>query len=98
MFDLSMIVNICVMLLLTIMAIVLIGYLSKKYKIFVPSSGQGVELIGGTNLGKKNKIILVEVLDRKILLGVSEQQINTLCVFDTGAEISPTDLKVNIHE
>ncbi len=100
MFELGTVVNMGVMLLITIAAIVLLGFFSKKFKILVPNSGQGVELIGGTSLGKKNKLVLIKVLDKKILLGVSDQQINTLCVFDQKTEMNVTDLqdlKVSIN-
>lgn len=100
MFELGTVVNMGVMLLITIAVIVLLGFFSEKFKILVPSSGQDVELIGGTSLGKKNKLVLIKVLDKKILLGVSDQQINTLCVFDQKTEVNVTDLqdlKVSIN-
>jgi len=98
MLELGTVVNMGVMLLVTITTIVLLGFFSKKFKILTPSSGQGVELIGGTSVGKKSKLVLIEVLDKKILLGVSEQQINTLCVFDQESDLKSTDLKVSINE
>lgn len=96
MVDFNVLVNVGVILLLMIGLIVVMGILSKKYKLFTPVSGEGMRFISGTTIGRKNRLVLVEVYDKKLLLGVSDQQINTLCVFEN--EEHSSHLKVATHE
>lgn len=96
MVDFNVLVNIGVILLLMIGLIVAMGLLSKKYKLFTPVNGEGMRFISGTTIGRKNRLVLVQVYDKKLLLGVSDQQISTLCVFEN-EEQSP-QLKVAAHE
>lgn len=74
--------NIAMMLAFTLMLILILAYLFKKFDLLKNYNMKDLELLGGANISKKNKLVLVKVLDQKLLLGVTDNQINTLYVFD----------------
>ncbi len=54
---------------------------------------QFISLIASFHIGPKEKLMLVEVLGKKILLGVTQQSINTLAVLDDAGELKLTEEK-----
>lgn len=69
------------MLVLTIVLVLVLGYMVKHFKKIVPQFSGIVQVLGGANLGNKSKLVLVEAYDTQILVGVSDSQIQTLYVF-----------------
>lgn len=65
-----------------ILLILVLAFALKKLNITRGYQMKDLELLGGTSLGKRNKLVLVKVADQKLLLGVTDTQINTLHVFD----------------
>ncbi len=84
-----------VMLGVVIAALVLLLYGVKRFTS-IRRGGKGREDITVAavhHLGPKEKLVLVDVLDRKILLGVTPQTITSLASFDekTGDPLVPTE-------
>ena len=52
-----------------------------------------ISLITSFHLGPKEKLMLVDVLGKKILLGVTQQNINTLAVLDDVGDLAVPDEK-----
>jgi flagellar protein FliO/FliZ len=48
----------------------------------MPANGFPMKTLGVLPMGVKEKILLVEVGDKQILLGMTPQNINTLAIFD----------------
>lgn len=59
-----------------------IAWLIKRNKGLSPTAGIPMKTLSVLPMGVKEKIILVEVGGKQILLGMTPQQINTLATFD----------------
>ena len=59
-----------------------IAWIIKRNRGLVPSAGVPMKTLGVLPMGVKEKIILVEVGDKQLLLGMTQQSINTLATFD----------------
>lgn len=69
--------------LLAIIALIYgVAWLIKRNKGLMASSGFPMKTIGVLPMGVKEKILLVEVGDKQLLLGMTPQNINTLAIFD----------------
>lgn len=93
----SLMSSITLALALIVTMIVVFGFVAKKTQLLKNYQFKDLEIIGGTNVSKKTKIVLVKVLDQKILLGVSDNAVNTLHVFNDDFN-SQFIAKVNEHE
>lgn len=82
---------------LIVTVIIVFGFVAKKTQIFKNYQFKDLEVIGGANVSRKTKVILVKVLGQKILLGVTDNAINTLHVFGDDFN-SQFIAKVNEHE
>jgi flagellar protein FliO/FliZ len=58
------------------------AWLFKRSKVLSPSSGIPMRILSVLPMGVKEKIILVEVGGKQLLLGMTPHQINTLATFD----------------
>jgi len=80
--NLPVVANVAIMLVLTIILVFVLAFILKHFKKMVPQFSGIVQVLGGTNLGNKSKLVLVEAYDTQILVGVCESQIQTLYVFN----------------
>ena len=78
----SHILYVFAMLLVTLFAFCLLMFVLKKLKSINPKFSDGIKIQGGASLGNKARLVMVESENIKILLGVTEQQINTIHIFD----------------
>ena len=80
------------LLVVIIFLIFLSVYLIKKY-VFHPNSGTGesgwIRVIGQTQIHPKNILTLVKVLDKIILLGSTDTNVENLAEFNNIPEIQP---------
>jgi flagellar protein FliO/FliZ len=74
--------NVALMLLVTLVAIFVLMFLLKHFKKIVPKFPGNLQVLGGTNLGGKSRVVLIEAYDKQLLVGVSDSSIQTLYVFD----------------
>src|SRR4030067_3514532 len=72
------IVQIIFSLLLVLAAIVLVGWLLKRMNVAQQGSGNLLKVLGGTSIGQRERIVLVEVKDTWLVIGVGPGQIRTL--------------------
>jgi flagellar protein FliO/FliZ len=74
----SSIVQIIFSLLLVIAAIVLVAWLLKRMNVAHQGSGNLLKILGGVSIGQRERIVLVEVKDTWLVVGVGPGQIRTL--------------------
>lgn len=74
----SGIVQIIFSLLLVLAAIVLVAWLLKRMNIVQHSSGNLLKVVGGVAIGQRERIVLVEVKDTWLVVGIGPGQIRTL--------------------
>lgn len=72
------IVQIIFSLLLVLAAIVLVAWLLKRMNIVRHGSGNLLKVVGGVAIGQRERIVLVEVQDTWLVVGVGPGQIRTL--------------------
>jgi flagellar protein FliO/FliZ len=78
----SMIVS----LLLVLLAIVIAAWIMKKLQVG-GSTANGLKVITSLNLGSKERLVVVQVGEKQLLLGLTGQQINLLDTLDEPIEI-----------
>lgn len=69
-------------LLLVVGLIYLIGYVMRRTGPLAPRGGQQIKLLSSLPLGPRDRLILVDVGGKQLLLGASPGRINTLHAFD----------------
>ena len=72
------IVQIIFSLLLVLAAIVLVAWLLKRMNVAQQGSGHLLKVLGGISIGQRERIVLVEVKDTWLVVGVGPGQIRTL--------------------
>ena len=74
----SSIVQIIFSLLLVLAAIVIVAWLLKRINVTQHKSGNLLKVLGGVAIGQRERIVLVEVNDTWLVVGVGPGQIRTL--------------------
>ncbi len=65
-----------------ILLILILGWLFKRIGNF-PSAGKGmVRILGGVSLGPRERAVVLEAGDKRLLVGVSPGRVQTLCLLD----------------
>ncbi|BBI98770.1 hypothetical protein FGKAn22_04630 [Ferrigenium kumadai] len=72
------IVQIIFSLLLVLAAIVLVAWLLKRMNMVQQGQGNQLKVLGGVAIGQRERIVLVEVNDTWLVVGVGPNQIRTL--------------------
>lgn len=75
------IVQIIFSLLLVLAAIVLVAWLLKRMNVAQQGSGKLLKVLGSVAVGQRERIVLVEVNDTCLVVGVGPGQIRTLHTF-----------------
>jgi flagellar protein FliO/FliZ len=78
----SMIVS----LLLVLLAVVIAAWILKKLQVG-GNTANGLKVITSLNLGSKERLVVVQVGEKQLLLGLTGQQINLLDTLDEPIEI-----------
>lgn len=73
-------VQIIFSLLLVLAVIVLVAWLLKRMNVAQQGSGNVLKVVGGVAIGQRERIVLVEVHDTWLVVGVGPGQIRTLHV------------------
>lgn len=74
----SSIVQIIFSLLLVLAAIVLVAWFLRRMNAAQQGTGKRIKLLGGVPIGQRERIVLVEVQDTWLVIGVGPGQIRTL--------------------
>ncbi|WP_022962788.1 flagellar biosynthetic protein FliO [Halopseudomonas pelagia] len=69
-------------LLLVVGLIFLMGYLMRRVGPLAPQGGQHIRLVSSLPLGPRDRLLLIDVGGKQLLLGASPGRINTLHVFE----------------
>lgn len=85
-------VQIIFSLLLVLAAIVLVVWVLKRMNVARQGSGNLLKVVGGVAIGQRERIVLVEVQDTWLVVGVGPGQIRTLHTFQKTEELN-TDTK-----
>ncbi|MCK4710577.1 MAG: flagellar biosynthetic protein FliO [Gammaproteobacteria bacterium] len=72
---------------------VALSWLTKKINRFRFITDDSLKIIGGLSMGSRERVVLMQVGDNQLLIGVTPGRINTLHVLDT--PIETTDIKTN---
>jgi len=83
------IVQIIFSLLLVLAAIVLVAWLLKRMNVAQQGQGNLLKVLGGTSIGQRERIVLVEVKDTWLVVGVGPGQIRTLHTIPKPEESNP---------
>ena len=76
-------VQLVVGLFVVLICIVALAWFAKKVNRFRFSTDESLKIIGGLSMGARERVVLLQVGDEQLLLGVSPGQINTLHVLTT---------------
>ena len=69
-------------LILVLAFMLVLVFILKKMKFAKQSANQAIKVINMVSIGTKEKIILLDVRDKVLLVGVTPNHIQTLHVFD----------------
>ncbi len=86
----GVVVEMVVVLAAVILLILGLGWLIKRVGHF-PAAGKGmVRILGGVSLGPREKAVIVEAGNRRLLVGVAPGRVQTLCLLDdSDLELDP---------
>ncbi len=93
MLNISTLSNVTLMLMVTLLLVFVLAFLLKHFKKIVPQVPGALQVLGGANLGNKTKVVLIEAYNAKLLVGVTDQQVQTLYVFQNESTPKPMDIK-----
>ena len=68
-----------------------VAWLIKRNRNLMPSTGIPMKTLGVLPMGVKEKVILVEIGGKQLLLGMTANSINTLAEFDEPVVTAPID-------
>lgn len=71
-------VQLVVGLLFVLMCILVLAWLAKRVNRFQSSSDGSLEVLGGISMGARERVVLIQVGDTQLLLGVAPGRINML--------------------
>ena len=72
-------------LLLVLAAVVLVGWLLKRINLPHQGAGNALKVVSGIAVGQRERIVLVEVNDTWLVVGVAPGQVNALHTMPKGA-------------
>lgn len=70
-------------LIVIIGAIILLGWFFSRSRSFGNAGNDVITIVASRALGAKERLLLVEVADKQLLVGMTASQVQTLHVFDT---------------
>ena len=76
-------------LTLVLMLIVGLAWFLKRYGKFQMALGGQMKMLGGLSLGARDRVVILQVGETQLLLGISPGRIQTLHVFPKGENILP---------
>lgn len=99
----SVVLEMVAVLAAVIVLILGLGWLIKRVGHF-PTAGKGmVRILGGVSLGPREKAVVLEAGNRRLLVGVAPGRVQTLCVLgesdaehDLNLETGATDFSVQL--
>ena len=81
-------------LIVIIGAIILLGWFFSRSRSFGNANNDVITIVASRALGAKERLLLVEVADKQLLVGMTASQVQTLHVFDTHIVTTPETQEV----
>lgn len=78
-------------LLLVVGLIFVLAWLMRRVQRIGPGNGQVIEMIGSSALGPRDRLVLVQVGEEQILLGITPGRITPLHVLKSPVEVARTE-------
>jgi flagellar protein FliO/FliZ len=78
-------------LLLVLAAVAMVAWVLKRINLPQQGSGNALKVISGVAVGQRERIVLVEVNDTWLIVGVAPGQVNALHTMPKGALLSSTN-------
>ncbi len=75
-------------LFIVVLCIIVLAWMAKKMNRFQSSSDASLKILGALSLGTREKIVLLQIGDEQLVVGVSPGRLNTLHVLKTPIEMS----------
>lgn len=97
----SSIVNMLMGLGLVLLIIFVMAWVVKRMGGMQISGTQRLRMLGGLSLGAREKIVLIQVENKRLVVGVAQGQVNTLHVLDgeyENAEVDENKLNSDFRE
>lgn len=82
-------------LLFVVLLIFMISWLVKRVSGFSVYSSPHLKIISGLHVGQKEKILLLQVSDKQMLVGVTPYSIRTLCELENNIVSDDIEIKSN---
>ena len=74
-------------LFVVLVAIFICAWLLRKLSGFSSLAGGKLRVLGGISLGGREKVVLLQIEGKQLLLGVAPGSVQTLCVFEKSSDI-----------
>lgn len=76
-------------LIVVVGTILLLGWLYSRSKAFGGAGGDVINIVASRALGNKERLMVIEVAGKQLLVGMTASQLQTLHVFDAPLVASP---------
>lgn len=87
----SYLLQLVIGLIVVILCIVALAWLAKKMNRLQTATDESLKILGGISMGSRERVVLLQVGEEQLLVGVSPGHINTLHVLETPIENSIDD-------
>ena len=94
------VIQVIVSLLLVLAAVLVVGWVLKRLHLPQQGAGNLLKVISGVSVGQRERVVLVEVNDTWLVLGVAPGQVRTLHTLPKGdlpAAAAPDGAKKSFH-
>lgn len=81
--DASEIASLGISLVVVIAAILFVGWIYSRVRVGGGSGADVIDVVASRALGPKERMMIIQVADRQLLVGMTASQMQTLHVFDT---------------
>ena len=82
------VLNMVISMLVLVVVIVLLGWLYSRSRFVGSGNSNAINIVATRALGPKERLLIVEVADQQLLVGMTATAVQTLHVFDKPVEIA----------
>lgn len=76
-------------MLIVVVAVIALGWLYSRFRFSGGASGDVINVVASRALGPKERLVLIEVADQQLLVGMTATQVRTLHTFDKRVVTAP---------
>jgi len=89
------IASLLISMLIVIAVIVVLGWLYSRSRFIGGGSAEAIQIVASRALGTKERLMVVEVADQQLLIGMTASGVQTLHVFDKPVEINTPAVEIS---